>query len=149
MKLYHFTSAEALLGDDAPEKLEAHAGETVDLFEFAAAGSILAAGLKPAADPDAYDRCFLKPLPPCVWLTADPKMSADYCNTNGKWRVELEIEKCDSRLRRWDEYVNENCPIPHVFERIAPSIEALEANVGFFLYFGAIHPRRITNVEVQ
>jgi hypothetical protein len=65
-----------------------------------------------------------------------PKMSGDYSHS-------------DSRLRRWDDYVSENCPIPHVSEQIAPSMEALEAKAGFFLYFGAIHPRRNRDVEVQ
>ncbi len=143
MRLYHFTSAQALFGKDALDKLKARIGETVEPLELAAAGSILAAGIKPATT-DGYNGILCRPLPSCVWLTADPDMSADFCNTGGGWRVEVEVERCDSRMRQWADYINEHGTVPDVFEHTAPS--ALEAKDGFFVYFGTIHPRRIKDV---
>jgi hypothetical protein len=134
-----------VIGDDALDKIKARAGETVDLFELAAAGSIVAAGIKPAIE-DGYNGCLRRPLPSCVWLTADRDMSADFCHTNGKWRVEVEVERCDSRLRQWGDYINENCDFPFMFECFGPRFK--QAKEEFFVYFGTIHPRRIKDVEV-
>ena len=59
MILYHCTSGTALVGNGS--------------LETPAPGSILAVGVLPNRTYD-YDHALRSPLPPCVWLTADPDM---------------------------------------------------------------------------
>lgn len=141
MKLYHFTRLAAIVGDDGMDVIKRRVGEDVDLVSIASPGSILAAGLQPRKTED-YDGALRAPLPPCVWLTADPDMPPGYSSW-GDFRLSCLIPSLDRRLSLWPTYLRKHKVDPVVSLVLAdPQFEAVER---FYVYFGVI--RRIVAVE--
>lgn len=144
MKLYHFTTLAALVGDSGMDVVKRRVGESVDLISIAAPGSIPATGLLPRKTEDPFDGALRRPLPPCVWLTADPDMSLDYCNSWGDFRLSVLIPSQDYRLSLWPTYLRKykaKDSLDHAFaepQHLAPQRR-------FYVYFGVI--RRIVAVE--
>ena len=141
--LYHFTSLLALVGADGRAALTSRGGG--DAMDFAAPGSILADGIKPSTsnqDAETYDHLFRSPLPPCVWLTANPDMRD--CSSYREFRITVAIPG-DGRLVRWREYFRQHAPGAIGRLRFSEAMR-IEFDV-FYVFFGKLPPERFKAVD--
>ena len=149
MRLYYYTALAHLIGEDGLTELrkawDLGAPDAVNGAAFAAPGSILKAGLSPNQGGD-YDQLLTEPMPPCVWLTTNPDMSAVFLNgeylDHGNWRVTVVIPSTDRRLVHWPKYMRRRAR----FEMRMSGWIRREAE-GCFCYFGEVARDRIRAVD--
>jgi hypothetical protein len=129
MRLYHFTSLRALVGD-----VRLPLGK-VDLRTVAAPGSIIADGLKPCKE-SGYDHRLRSPLPSCVWLTSDPDAGhkthmGNHFSKYIDFRVTVIIPSNDRRLVHWPKYFRKHagCALPEAAQNVTAT---------FYVYFGEL-----------
>jgi len=126
MRLYHFTDFYNL--------------------ENVGPGNILAVGLRAGADwMKEYSGCFLKPPPRnAIWLTSE----AVFFERTKECRIEVEIPRSDSRLFKWNTYL-ERYGKPGLMEaaKRADAEQGSNTLSSWWLYFGDIPARRIVAIE--
>jgi hypothetical protein len=132
MRLYHFTSWSALIGEG---RLAGLPLGKIDLRTVAAPGSIIADGLKPCKV-SSYDPVLRSPLPPCVWLTSDPDMGlkthmGNHFSSYIDLRVTVLIPSTDRRLVHRLKYFRKH-------GRYALSETAQRITATFYVYFGNV-----------
>jgi hypothetical protein len=148
MILYHFTGLGALIGAEGCAALEV--GKEVDLFDLAAPGSILRAGLI-ARKYDDWDGALRSALPPCVWLSDNSDMPAGFSSFHD-FRVSLMIPSGDRRLVHWPKYFRKHAwNYDDVLSALwsEPDFVRIEAAC-FYAFFGDIavdHLRKVERVE--
>jgi hypothetical protein len=141
MRLYHFTSLRALIGEG---RLGALPLGEVDLRTAAAPGSIIMDGLKPFKE-DGYDHVLRSPLPPCVWLTSGPDMGHNahmgvHFSKYSDFRVAVLIPSIDRRLADWPKYFRKHGQYTwSEAMQLGGLPEAAQSSITtFYVYFGSI-----------
>jgi hypothetical protein len=130
MILYHFTSGTARVGNGS--------------LETPAPGSILAVGVLPNRTYD-YDHALHSPLPPCVWLTADPDMPSVFCGGH-RARISLVIPSTDRRLVNWYKYARKHGADTVIDQADIPAAWR-RSPAQFWLYFAPVEVRWFRAVE--
>jgi hypothetical protein len=149
MILFHYTSMTALIGSAGQEAPTTPIDPEINLFDFAAPGSILVDGLQPGRGDGDFDGYLARALPPCVWLTDDPHMPRIFCS-DGDFRVQVVIPSTDRRLASWPRYVRKYAPDDRRknFRNTVREVPGAGAAVPrFWIYFGVIPVERIKAVE--
>jgi hypothetical protein len=113
--------------------------------------AILASGLKPKAND--YNGMLPAPIPPTVWLTADPDPAIPIMSSYREVRITLAIPAAERRLVHWFSYLRRHLDsegFDEFVRRIAdePYGPALVgAAERFYAFFGRIRPSKFRAVE--